>query len=204
MKMHLFKYRVICLVILVSCSEEYELNRSIFIADKDYPSLPAYTEWGHNTFGVLYDREPFINDDFSVPAKIINTGGKTSFSLRGHVGGSRYYYPGNDNLIALNFDFYSFDPESWSDLVELNDTTIDLTYPLCKVSLVEDTVKYNATVLNGALHFRRAQNLIVDKQPYETILSGTFEFRALIKNEPSGFTSGRFDVGITSDNFFKY
>jgi len=205
MKTHLAKFTVILLVIISSCSKEYELNKSIFIPDKDYPSLPAYTEWGYNTFGALYDREPFINSDLRVPSKIVCTGGKTSFSLKGHIGESRYYYyESNEKPIILNFDLYGFVPVSFSNLIELNDTIIDLTNPLCKVSLTLDTVKYNVTVLNGSLNFKRAQNLMVDKQQYEIILSGIFDFQALINNEPTSISMGRFDVGIANDNFFKY
>jgi hypothetical protein len=205
MKTYLAKFTLILLIISSSCSKEYELDKSIFIADKDYPSLPAYTEWGYNTFGALYDREPFVNTDFSVPTKIICTGGKTSFTLKGHLGESRYYYyVSNGKPIILNFDLLGFVPESLSDLIELNDTIIDLRNPLCKVSLTVDTAKYSLTILSGSLNFNRAQNLIVDKQQYEIILSGIFDFQALINNEPTSISMGRFDVGIANDNFFKY
>ena len=207
MKTHFVRFTVILLVAIGfgSCDNEYELDKSIFIPDKDYPSLPAYTEWGYNTFGALYNREPFVNSDFSIPTKIICTGGKTSFSLKGHFGESRYYYYESDEkLITLNFDLLGFIPESLSNLIELNDSIIDLTNPLCKVSLTLDTVEYDVTVLNGYLNFKRVQYLFVDKQPYEIILSGIFDFQALINNEPSSISMGRFDVGIPSDIFFKY
>ena len=75
MKTHFVRFTVILLVAIGfgSCDNEYELDKSIFIPDKDYPSLPAYTEWGYNTFGALYNREPFVNSDFSIPTKIICT-----------------------------------------------------------------------------------------------------------------------------------
>ena len=205
MKIPLVKFSLIFLVVLASCSKEYELDKSIFITDKDYPFLPAYTEWGYNTFGALYDREPFVNNNSRIPTKVICTGGKTSFSLKGHLGQANYYYySSNTTPITLSFDLYGFVPGSLSNLIELNDTTIDLTNPLCKVTLTRDTVKYNVTVLNGTLNFKRAQNLIVDKQPYEIILSGTFDFQTIINNDPLSISMGRFDLGIASDNFFKY
>jgi hypothetical protein len=204
MKTHIAALTFI-LLIISSCSKEYELDKSIYIADKDYPGLPAYTEWGYNTFGALYDRKPFVNTDFNVPAKIISTGGKTSFSLIGHLGESNYnYYATSEKPITLNFDLLGFIPESLPDLIDLNDTIIDLTNPLCKVSLSLDTVKYDLTVLNGFLKFIRAQNLVVDKQQYEVILSGIFDFQALINNEPTSISVGRFDLGIANDNFFRY
>lgn len=191
-------------IILASCSKEFELDKSVFIPDKDYPDLPAYTEWGYNTFGALYDRELFLYNEFSVPVKVINTGGKTSFTFKGHKAESGSYYYNNSNSMSLNFDLNGFLPSSFSDLIKLNDTIIDLTSPLCKVSLMTDTVKHQVVVLNGTLNFKRAQNLFVDKKQIEVILSGTFEIHALIENEPTSISAGRFDVGIGPDNFFKY
>ena len=204
MKNNIIKITIGLAIILASCSKEFELDKSVFIPDKDYPDLPAYTEWGYNTFGALYDRELFLYNNSSVPAKVINTAGKTSFTLIGHKGQSGYSYSNNENSMSLNFDLYGFQPASFSNLMALNDTIIDLTSPLCKVSLMVDTIKYQVAVLNGTLNFKRAQNLIVDKQQIEVILSGTFEFQALIDNEPTSITAGRFDVGIGTDNFFKY
>lgn len=204
MRNHLIKICISLVITFAACSKEFELNKSVFIPDKDYPDLPAYTEWGYNTFGALYDREPFLYNDFSVPAKVINTGGKTSFTLKGHKGQTGHYYSNYDNSMSLSFNLYGFLPESISNLMSLNDTIIDLKNPLCKVSLMVDTVRSEVIILNGTLDFKRAQNLIIDKQPVEVILSGTFEFQALIDNEPTSITAGRFDVGIGTDNFFKY
>jgi hypothetical protein len=81
---------------------------------------------------------------------------------------------------------------------------IDLTNPLCKVLVTIDTTKHEEHILNGILQFKRAQNLIVDKKQIEVILSGYFEFQALVDEEPISITLGRFDVGIGADNFFKY
>jgi hypothetical protein len=205
MKRNLIIASATILIIFSACKKDYDLDRSIFIPDKDYPSLPAYSEWGYNTFGALYDRAPFVNTDYNVPAKIICSEEKTSFSLKGHIGQSRYYYyESNENSIILNFDLYGFKPVSLSGLLALNDTTINLTNPLCKVSLTLDTITYDATVISGSLNFKRAQNLLVDKKQYEIILSGVFDFQATINNEPSSISLGRFDVGIADDNFFKY
>ena len=57
MKNNLIKITIGLAIILASCSKEFELDKSVFIPDKDYPDLPAYTEWGYNTFGALYDRD---------------------------------------------------------------------------------------------------------------------------------------------------
>jgi hypothetical protein len=186
----------------MSCSKETELMKSVFIPDDDYPDLPAYTEWGYNTFGAYYDRELFIYNESEVPAKVVNTGGKTSFTFKGQKGSSDYSYDYTD--MSLIFDFIGFAPQSYSDLVVLDDISVDLTDPACKVSVLIDTSKYEVDILNGTIYFKRAQNLLVDKKEIEVILSGTFDFQAVIEGEPVSITLGRFDVGIGPDNFFKY
>jgi hypothetical protein len=65
-------------------------------------------------------------------------------------------------------------------------------------------MKYTANILSGELTFKRAQNLLVDEKQVEVILSGYFEFKALIDNEPVTISNGRFDVGISPDNFYNY
>jgi hypothetical protein len=204
MKKELIYICLSAVIALAACSKDYELTRSVFIADKEYPDLPAYTEYGYNTFGAYFDRKLFIYNDDIIPVKIINTGGKTSFALEGQFGSYGYYYPNNENRTSLIFELEDFLPESISYLLALNDTIIDLSNPLCHVSLKVDTTNYKVVILNGNLNFKRAQNLIVDKQPVEVILSGTFEFQALINDEPKSFTLGRFDFGIGMDNFYHY
>lgn len=205
MKKHLIHVALITFFTVASCSKETELQKSIFIPDDDYPSLPAYSEWGYNTFGAYYDRELFIYSDNEVPVKIINTGGKTSFVLKGKGSSSYDYYdPYYNTNMSICFDLYNFSPDSFSNLIILNDTIFDLTSPQCKVIVTIDTVKHEEKILNGNLHFIRAQKLIVDKNQIEVILSGYFEFQALVDEEPISVSLGRFDVGIGSDNFFKY
>lgn len=203
MRKNLIKLFISVVILSVSCSKEYELNKSVFIPDRDFPDLPAYTERGYNTFGAYYDRELFLYDDNTVPVKVINTGGKTSFTLKGHKGNTGYY-SGTSSQMSLSFGLHGFLPDSYSDLIALNDTIINLQDSLCQVSLLIDNAEPNVRILNGSLNFKRAQNLIVDKEQVEVILSGTFEFQALIDNEPISITSGRFDVGVGTGNFFRY
>jgi len=44
----------------------------------------------------------------------------------------------------------------------------------------------------------------VDKVLTESILSGTFNFKTFINAEPVSISNGRFDVGIGSENFYKF
>ena len=204
MKKLLIYLPVALLLVLASCSDEMELKKSVFIPDDNNPDLPAYTEWGYNTFGAYYDRQRFLYDDYTMPAKMINTGGKTSFTLKGHISPSGYDYYGSANEMSLTFDFYSFDPQLYTDLITLNDLTVDLTGSTIKVRGKIDTTNFDIEILNGTIVFKRAQNLLVDKKMIEIILSGTFEFQALVDDEPISVTLGRFDVGIGKDNFYRY
>jgi len=204
MKKLIIYFPITMLLITAACSDETELKKSVFIPDDVYSDLPAYTEWGYNTFGAYYDMIPFISTESGVPAKMINTGGKTSFLLKGHMSQGYYYYYDYNNETSLIFDFYSFDPQVYTDLISLDNLTVDLTSSTCRVRVLSDTANYDLNILNGEIVFKRAQNLLVDKKMVEVILSGTFEFQALINDEPISVTLGRFDVGIGKDNFYRY
>ena len=198
------------LVLLSACKKETELKKTIFIPDENFSDLPEYSEWGYNAFGAYYDRELFVSNNSKVPAKIVNTGGKTTFTLKGQLGAYEYYYSYRHYyfdkypVMTMTFEVNNFSPQTYSDLINLDKTTIDLTESPSAVSVMIDTAKYGVKILSGTFEFKRAQNLIVDKSPIEVILSGTFEFQALFGGEPISVSLGRFDVGIGPDNFFKY
>jgi hypothetical protein len=188
-----------------ACSDEAELQKSVFVPDEDFPELPAYTEWGYNTFGAYYDRELFIYNAYEVPAKVVNTEGTTSFILNGTRGLYYYYeYSPENNAMSLSFDLTGFLPQAYTDLVALNDSVIDLLDPDCRVMVTRDGQKYQEQIINGTLHFKRVQNLIVDKEQVEVILSGTFEYQALSNDVPFSVSLGRFDVAVGKSNFYRY
>jgi hypothetical protein len=184
--------------------KENELRQSVYINDPENIDLPAYSEWGYNTFGAYYDREIFVSNNELVPAKILVTGSTFSFFLNGQLGASGYgygyYYDYSEMLIS--FTLSGFLPEHYADLAQLNDSVIDLTNSACQVYITIDTMKYTADVLEGELDFNRVQILQVDKLQVEAILSGFFDFKALINGKPVTISDGRFDVGISNDNFY--
>jgi hypothetical protein len=210
MKKLLIYISTVIILLVSSCTKDTELAKSIFIPDKDFQGLPAYSEWGLNTFGAYYDRELFVSNNNKVPAKIINTAGKTSFTLKGQLGAYEYYYShyyyhfNNYPVMTMTFQLTGFSPQIYSDLTGLDKASFDLTKAESSVSVSIDTAKYAVKVISGTLEFKKAQNLIVDKRPSEVILSGTFEFQALFGSEPISISLGRFDVGIGPDNFYKY
>lgn len=189
------------ILIFLSCSKENELKKSVFVYDKEFTDLPAYSEWGYNTFGAYYDRIPFVSNNMVVPAKVIVQNNTMSFVLAGQKQSENYY---SNSEMAITFKMPGYTPEDYTGLLQLNDVVLDLSKPAYQVLVSIDTMKYNATILSGELKFKRAQNLLVDKKQIEVILSGYFEFKALINDKPITVSDGRFDVGISSDNFYKY
>ena len=212
MKKYIFLTVPLVIAIFAACtkSAEFELEKSVYNADPYYPSLPAYSEWGYNTFGAYYDRELFTYNEKEVPAKVINTEGRTSFILKGGLDRINYnddYYSGYNTTymdMSIAFVLPGFLPETYVDLVQLNDTIYDLTNPDCHVFATIDTATFEMDIFSGQLEFTRAQQLLVDKKPTKVILSGYFDFKALVDKEPISISYGRFDVGVGEFNFFNY
>jgi hypothetical protein len=194
---------ILLLIIILgvcACSNETELQRSIFISDPDFPELPRYSEWGYNTFGAYYDRQAFISNDADVPLKVIQEDASTSFVFTGHLGQTRELY----NYFSLRIVLAEFNPETYDDLMVLHDTTLDLTDQAYEVIFNNRFETDTAEILNGTFQILRAQHLLVDEISQEVILSGVFEFQAIVNEMPVTVSNGRFDVGVGESNFFKY
>jgi hypothetical protein len=200
------------IALMLACEEssEFELEKSVYEPDLYFPSLPAYTEWGYNTFGAYYDRKLFIYSEDEVPAKVINTGGITRFVLKGSQGvvDINSYYPydyyGGYIDMSISFDLPGFLPETYTDLVTLDSTVFDLADPDCNITTTIGADTVDMEILNGELRFKRAQHLFVDERSVKVILSGTFNFQALVEGDPISISYGRFDVGLGDYNFFRY
>jgi hypothetical protein len=199
----LFFILITIVFLLAGCSKDNELGKSVFISDTQYPDLPEYSEWGYNTFGAYYDRQAFISNDNIVPAKCIVTNNVMSFVLSGQLGAYSYYADANSNM-SLTFQISGFLPADYKPLVQLNDTTLDLRNTAYKVFVTIGAAEDTATVIEGNIQFKRAQNLVVDTKQVEVILSGYFDLKVLINNEPITISNGRFDVGIGDNNFYAY
>lgn len=200
MKTNMFPLLIICCS-LWACSEETELRKSIFFPDPEFPELPEYSEWGYNTFGAYYDREPFISNDKEVPLKVIQREEKTSFVFTGQKG--LLYNPISDPL-SLAIIVSGSQAESYSDLMKFHNTTLQLADPALTVVVMQGPHADTVDVLQGEFQFLRAQFLLVDQKPREVILSGIFAFQAIVNGVPIAITNGRFDVGVHADNFFRY
>jgi hypothetical protein len=190
-------------LILICCSTENELKQSEMVYDNEFTDLPAYSEWGYNTFGAYYDREIFVSNNTYVPAKVVMSNDGMSFVLDGQKGSSNYYGSAR-NEMTMTFKISGFTLDNYSNLILFNDTVFELTNPAYQVSIAIDTTDYDVKIISGELSFKRAQNLLVDKKSVEVILSGLFDFKALINHKPMTISEGRFDVGIGDDNFYVY
>ena len=196
MKRHILLFSIGISLLFGSCSSDYELDRPVFIADEIYPDLPAYSEWGYNSFGVYIDRNPFISSYWDLPVKVIAKSDILQLQLRGYTS----YY----NWTTLTFFIKDQPITDYEDLLSLHEQTFDLTSDNCRITLAKETSEaiHELAVLSGILNFKRVQHLYVDKQSQQVILSGTFSFKAVMGTEPITASEGRFDLGIGEDNFF--
>jgi hypothetical protein len=186
------------MVFVCACSTEHDLEKTVFIEDKNAPGLPIYSEWGYNSFGAYFDRMPFKSSEAFTPAKIEITEGIARFILEGDKGPK---YSLGDRL-RLTMTLPGFTPGNYQELIELHDTEINLASSdgLVEVSLNGETLA--SDLLSGKITFIRAQRLLVDKVVTEVILSGRFELKVVLDGSTVTIDEGRFDVAINDDNFF--
>jgi len=195
MKKYIFLPVLVVMLLAGGCSTDFNLEKSVFIEDINNPGLPEYSEWGYNTFGAYIDRKTFVSDLTDLPSKIIVNKDTFNFLLKGRS---------NSDDISLKFSVIGYSPADYTDLISLNDSTFNLTGKNCIITLTEPLTTKILTVYEGTLVFKRVQKLYVDKVLTESILSGTFNFKTFINAEPVSISNGRFDVGIGSENFYKF
>jgi len=195
MKKYIFLPVLVVMLLAGGCSTDFNLEKSVFIEDINNPGLPEYSEWGYNTFGAYIDRKTFVSDLTDLPSKIIVNKDTFNFLLKGRS---------NSDDISLKFSVIGYSPADYTDLISLNDSTFNLTGKNCIITLTEPLSTKILTVYEGTLVFKRVQKLYVDKVLTESILSGTFNFKTFINAEPVSISGGRFDVGIGSENFYKF
>ena len=189
-----------CLILLItilffSCSKN-DLDRTIFIPDEEDYNLPAYTEWGYNTFGAEYERDYFLASNKIIPCKIVVKENQLQFLLSGKIR--------NNQEMTLMFIFPSTEIKDYKELLQLHKTEIDLSAKSCIVKILQKGNEQILGVIKGKLFFKRVQVLSVDDQVNRVILSGTFELNFLQNNLPTSITNGRFDLGITENLFYAY
>lgn len=184
------------LFLLPSCEmDHYDLSGTVFIEDPYYPGLPEDSEWGYNTFGAYIDREPFVSTGNGLPAKVIVNNDTIHLILRGRLGGQD---------VDLTFSFKGFSPESNYDLTVLNGTVIDLEESGRAVTLKIEDETYILDLIEGELNINKVQRLYVDEELSRTIMSGYFQLKTFLHDEPIAISQGRFDLGIGYENFYNF
>ena len=194
----------ICLILLtitllVACSKD-EMDRTIFIPDENDGNLPAYTEWGYNSFGAEYERTYFLATNSIVPCKIVYKNGELQFFLSGYIPDDYYYH----RTTTLVFTFPVEPMSNYANLMQLNNVKIDLATAGCTVKMVQNDNETILDVVGGELYFKRTQLLKIDDAVNRVILSGTFELRFLKNGLPTSMSDGRFDLGINDKVFYAY
>ena len=188
----------------LSCDRDPQMDRTIFIPDETEPSLPAYTEWGYNSFGAIYDnRTFFLVSSNIVPCKILYRDEVLRFTLSG-VLQAQNHYGAEKEQITLSFSFPEENITQYSDLLMLNNKPINLSDEDCVVKIIRGENERTLEVIDGILHFKRAQLLYIDDVPNRVILSGVFRLRFVENDFPTIISDGRFDVGINDNVFYAY
>ena len=196
------KYALIIMLLpaIWACTYENDImDKTVFIPDEENANLPAYTEWGYNSFGAVYERSYFVSAYDIIPCKITYRNGVLNFHISGRIG-SRYY---DTNEMILTFSFPTslvgeYNPiNEYMDLMVLHQKEIDLTGTSCEVKMTRNAQAETLSLLSGRLTFKRAQLLRIDNKENRVILSGTFDVRFLRNNIPEVISDGRFDFGIT-------
>lgn len=186
----------IVILFSVACSKnEAELTSSVFIPDQEISDLPAYTEWGYNTFGAVFDREYFLYTNSKIPLKILSHNKNTKFIFDGELGYDDF---------KLVFSIDSLMPMNYIDLLNLNDSVFDLANNNCNVLYIDKNDTTVVDVLSGEFHIKRAQKLYIDDVQKEVIISGYFDFKYLVDSYPYSVNNGRFDISVGDNVFFYY
>jgi hypothetical protein len=191
----------LCLVLLStallsSCYQDDGLDNTILVPDENDPNLPAYTEWGYNSFGVRYERRYFTSTTSTTPCKVRYKNDSLAFTLQGALD----YY----DEASLTFTFPAPPITTLTELSFLNGKNIDLASEALVVLTTQnsDTLQ----VREGTLYFQRFQEVYVDGEFRHIVLSGRFEFGILHTNPdgstiPETFKNGRFDLSVSPIDF---
>jgi hypothetical protein len=185
-------------ILVFGCSKSNDLESSIMIYDSEYTDLPAYTEWGYNTFGAYYDRKVFVSNNLAVPCKIVSTDTGLTIRFDGQMSSSTYGYANT----SVTFLLKGFKPLIYEDLIIFNDTIVDLLTHGNQVIFKEGSTTKVLDLIKGNINFKRAQNLVVDSKKVSVILSGLFDFKFMLDGFPVTMSNGRFDLGMNDNNFY--
>lgn len=194
MRQYILPLVIFATIVFSSCSksDDFRLSSSIFIPDKDFPGLPIYSELGYNSFGAYFDRTPFVSDSYIMPLKVIVKSDTCQFAFTGR----------GESVGTLTFHFPGYKPETFHDLLSLNDKTFSLTDKNVRVTFPNNRKENTLHVYEGVFSIKKAQKLFVDKELKKVVISGTFSLKVDMHNTPVSINNGRFDISVDENNFF--
>lgn len=187
---------------LFACSEGSDLKKSIFVPDADDSKLPAYTEWGYNTFGAYTEGGKVFTFNNNIPLTISAQATCTELRFNGEL--YEEYGARSDEKRELIIrtmaiaNAAGIAPTSAEDLTLINGKTIKLDAASNdEVYVVRNGISHKIEIASGSsITFNRVQKIYIDKNYTQMIVSGHFKIIAKLPNTSFSFTDGRFDVGI--------
>lgn len=186
----------VVLLVVASCYREPEddIDKVVFIEDKNYPGLPIYSESGFDTFGA------YIN------GKSWRSSAKEQFHLMAKHNSLFFtLYPdlksrSESGFKDLKIIFTGFEIDKYDDILKLHKQEVDLSSSSCRLIFdLTDTVK---NVTEGHLTFNRVKSVTVDKKFYEYVLSGTIAFSSGSGADTINMRHGRFDLSAERGGMF--
>ncbi|MBR6251903.1 MAG: hypothetical protein IKR17_12045 [Bacteroidales bacterium] len=199
---YLYIFITAALATLSACSND--LEKVIWVSDDTDSDLPAYTEWGYNSFGAYVNNRAFTSNRYSeIPTMCFVTSAEhLTFCME-----NSNHHDFSPDIVKLSFRFPYKRINSYVGLSDLHGMTIDLASDDVIVSVLpnndtnsEDTLK----IARGTLTFSRVQMLHIDDNLVEAIVSGTFDFDGSSNSASYEVRKGRFDFGADGDDISFY
>ncbi len=186
----------IVMMIGISCRRdyyEYDFGKPVFIKDSVDKDLPQYSEQGFNTFGSYYNSGFWVsvNELYSSPCIARTLGDSLCISFRGAYN--------REERMDLKLLITGITYKNANELTALDNRRFDLSNSNVVLKINDDTIKN----LSGRFIFKRARHLIINNKFTGAVLSGTFEIKGLVLNEPVHFQKGRFDIIIKKQDFYE-
>jgi hypothetical protein len=183
--------------ISMACSRDHALTQSVFIPDDTYPDLPAYSQWGYNTFGAHYERGAITHTEVEFPMFVHADTSHLRFKFFGKSNWGDF-----DNF-RFTFSFPDTTIRNVYELTKYHDTVIDLSQN--NVILTFESWHFDSVqeikIDTGQFHFKNAKLVYVDEELTQVNVSGTFDLSFNFNQRPVAFTHGRFDIGLDPFRF---
>ena len=189
------------LLAMTACSKS-DFKQTQYIDDPDYPGLPIYSEMGYNTFGAYINEQAFnVSYEHSRPFYLVADRDKLTMTLYGQD------YRNNLNMVFTLPIESTYHLEDYHSLLALDGKsfTIDTTSTSCNIRFEGYYAPEIESIYSGYIKFEKVQQVIVDKQDAEVVVSGKFQFRAFTHDGTRiDVTGGRFDLGVDNANFVNF